>query len=265
MSLGKPIQRTFKKRWLIHGFPGVGKTTLIGNGVGDKTLIIRPPTESVESITVEPFPREVVVHDWTDMQNVVDELLSLDDGDLDWVWLDAISSFQDTGLDDIWRAEKARNPARAQLTQGMSQGEYGRNMQRLSETIRALCGAAGFNFGVTAHSQLLANPNFTGDENDDETPPETLMPWVQGKGMAQKVCGYMGTVFYLYRRKNAKGGWDRVLTTRESHQFFAMEKSERLPGGRLINPTFADIVSAYDRPADRPRRTNTKRRRRAAQ
>lgn len=260
MSIGNPLSRTGKRNWLIHGFPGVGKTSLIGNGVGDSTLIIRPPTEHTESISVEPFPKEVIVRDWRDMTDLTEELLALSPGEFDWVWLDSISAFQDTGLDDIWKAEKERNPNRASLSQGMSQGEYGRNMQRLSETIRALCGAPGFSFGVTAHSAMLTNPNYTG-EDDDDSPLETLMPWIQGKGMSPKVCGYMQTVFYLYRRKNASGTFDRVLTTRESDRHFAMEKRERLPGGRLVNPTFADIVSAYD---DAPKRQTKTRRRTSA-
>jgi hypothetical protein len=119
---------------LVYAMWGVGKTVFVGSG-GPRTLILRPPTDHTDSIIshypVGKRPKEWVITDW-DVMDEAGEYLRLHGREWEWVWLDSLSLWQDTGLDDIWAATVERNPARNAKHAGMDKGEYGRNMDRIS-------------------------------------------------------------------------------------------------------------------------------------
>lgn len=253
----KPVQPGRNIALLVYSIPGAGKTRLVGTG-GEGTLLIRPPTDHTDSIRT-PGVEEWIVHGWEEMTEVHDYLRH--DGEKHkWVWLDSISLFQDTGLDEIWADVIADKPHRAQY--GIDKGEYGRNMDRLGRWVRhtvALAKDHGmFNFGITAHP-------FYGQTVDGES---LLMPYVQGKNMAEKVCGYMNVVAYLDLVRSDDDGkvTRRVLRTQATDNYYAKDQFDAFEGGRMVNPTIpkieAAIAAARGKPKVRPakRRTTTKRR-----
>jgi hypothetical protein len=106
-----------------------------------------------------------------------------------------------------------------------------------------MVGGAHFNLGITAHPALMANPD-KDDEDDNSQPDEILMPWVQGKQMATKICGYMNCVAYLRVQKvKVKGEVQRrrVLNTEANGVYYAKNSLAPIPNGRIINPTVPRI------------------------
>lgn len=248
-----------KINFCLYGDPGVGKTKLIGSGGKDfKILIIRPPVDHVDSILGSGC-KEMIVHDWSEMTEGL-EYLRHEGDKWDWVWLDSISLWQDVGLDDIWQATLERTPARGRF--GLDKGEYGINMQRLEQFIRHAVGAKLFNFGVTAHAFWATRQA----QDSPESSFDQLMPWVQGKMMAEKICGYMNVVGYMEVKTRGTSGREyRVIRTRKSPRYFAKDQFDAwLPSGDIINPTLPEIVAAIEakrQPARRrTRRTTTRRR-----
>lgn len=209
----------------LYGNPGTGKTRLIGTG--PRTLIVRPPTDHTDSIRGGDASEKVVT-DWDSLNEVYEYLRHGGAKEWDWVWLDSISLFQDHGLDDIWENVIAEKPHRAK--HGADKGEYGINMQRLSRWVRHMVGLQGFNFGVTAHPAELANV-------DDEL---ILMPYVQGRNMSNKVCGYMNIVAYL--DVNDKGR--RILRTSATDRYYAKDQFDAFENGRLADPDMPKIIAA---------------------
>lgn len=230
---------------LVYGDPGVGKTRLAGTSPG-KVLIIRPPIEHTDSIRPEDRERvrEWVIRDWEEMNEAL-EFLRSDGGKFDWVWLDSISLIQDVLLDDIWANVIAEKPHRARY--GLDKAEYGTNMHRLGLWIRHVVGARLFNFGITAHTRELP---FSDDPDEDEK----LMPWIQGKQMPQKVCGYMNVVSFL--GQTSKGS--RVLYTSSTDRYYAKDQYDAL-GGKMLSPTIPKIEAAIA--VKRTSTTTTKKRR----
>lgn len=248
---GPPIQSVGRGRSktlsvCVYGEPGIGKTVLAGscaelpgkNGGKAKVLIIRTPVDHTDAIEDETVD-ELVVADWPSMDDAL--LYCRNDGaDIyDWVWLDCLSLWQDQGLDDIWEQVIREKPHRARY--GLDKGEYGINMMRISKWLRHMVGCPAWHFGVTCH------PRVTESTEDEEDPQEKLMPWVQGKMMAPKTCGYMNIVGYLHWDTAGKGGKHkvRVLDMDSSDKFYAkyaVTKVNPFPNGRLINPTMPKLL-----------------------
>jgi hypothetical protein len=214
----------------MYSIPGVGKTRLIGQGSG-KTLILHPPTDHMDSIR-SGRAEEWTMRDWDDMDRALDYARSCKPGEWDWWWLDSVSLFQDHGLDDIWANVLAEKPLR--IKHGIDKGEYGVNMHRLGQWFRHMVGQAKdyqtFNFGFTAHQAETYGP-------DGET--MMLMPWVQGKNMPAKLCGYMNIVAYLEIK-----GDKRVLRTRATETYYAKDQYDAWANGRVVEPTMDKIDAA---------------------
>lgn len=226
---------------LVYAMWGVGKTVFVGSG-GPKTLIMRPPTDHTDSIIthypVGKRPKEWIMHDWDEMAEG-HEYLRLHGEEWDWVWLDSISLWQDTGLDDIWAATIAHNPARNLKHAGIDKGEYGRNMDRLSAWVRNTVGIDTFNFGITAFPTTRFDAPGTEERK--------LMPWVQGKMMSEKICGYMNMVGYMEKKisPSTKRVY-RQISFEETEDYYAKDQFNAFEKGRLIDPTLAKISAAVD-------------------
>lgn len=222
--------------------PGWGKTRFAGTSPG-RVLIIRPPFEHVDAILPRDRSRvrEEVVDDWDGM-NVIKDRLRAEGQKYDWVWFDSISGFQDAGLDDLWQTVITEKPHRARY--GLDQAEYGINMMRLGQWVRdivALSDTGMFNFGMTAWPAEL-------QESQDPMRVKRLMPWVQGKNMSSKMCGYMNVVaFGDYTDKGT-----RILRTSGTDRYFAKDQFDSLqPKGTLLEPTMPKLLAKIN--AKRPK------------
>jgi hypothetical protein len=240
---------------LIYANWGAGKTVFIGSG-GRQTLILRAPTDHTDSILnfypPELRPREWIVHDWDEMEQV-HQYLRLNGSDWENVWLDSISAWQDTGLDDIWAAVLERRPDRNQLHAGKDKGEYGRNMDRLGEWVRNVVSLDTFNFGITAWpTTKLDAPN--GERK--------MMPWVQGSMMSEKICGYMNQVGFMdVKRSPSSGRVYRVIDFNETDDFYAKDQFDAFPNGRLVDPTLPKLLEAVEaKKGNVPRQSGKKKR-----
>lgn len=242
---------------MLFGMFSVGKTVFLGTTPG-RVLIIRPPVDHTQSIpNPRPEMEEWIVHDWDEMREAHEYLRMEGYKEYDWVWLDSISLWQDVGLDDIWTATKERNPSRDNKHSGKDKGEYGRNMDRLSEWVRATVGLDAFNFGITAHPTEKLNDPFG---------QRKMMPWVQGKGMSTGICGMMTLVAY-YEVVFGEEGAYRLLHTETTSEFYAKNQYAK-PGNPwlpLKNPDMPFLLSKIEssRNAKKPTAVANRRRRRA--
>lgn len=218
-------------RMCLFADPGVGKTRLIGGSAG-KVLLIAPPTDHRDSMLPDDKNRveEWVVNDWDDMNQALDYLRH-DGAEWDWVWVDSMSLLQDHLLDDLWETAILEKPARKRY--GLDKQEYGINFFRLAQWVRYAIGPDTFNFGFTAHTaQLLPS--------EDEEESMKLMPWIQGKNMSPKFCGYMNVVAFMEiatiseKRK-------RVLRLNATERYYAKDQFDMTSDGRIIEPTMAKV------------------------
>jgi hypothetical protein len=204
--------------------------------------LLRPPFEHVDSIITAGVTNceEWIINDWDEMNEALDYLRH-DGGEWDWVWLDSISLWQDAGLDDIWETTIAEKPARARY--GLDRPEYGINMSRLARWVRHIVGPDLFNFGITAHSEPLASP----DKDEDGDPIIKLMPWVQGKQMANKVCGYMNLVTFLEVQRGSDDKLIRVLHTTSTDVWYGKNQFDK--GGddwSIKKPTMPGLLERIE-------------------
>lgn len=245
----KPVSASLSIQMLIHGVPGVGKTTLVGTG-GKGTLIIRPPTDHTDPILGSGCD-EWVVRNWDEMLEDVIPYLQHDGNKWNWVWLDSVSAWQQFGLDDIWQDVIDRRPDRKKGP--IDKGEYGLNMTRVLQWIRIVSGismAGNFHFGITAWSEYLW---------DESKQREVLKPWVQGKMMSDNVMGYMNIVAYMEQVKGRRVlRFDLTDDYYGKDQFSPVGGPKAFPNARLISPTMPKIMTALK--DVRAAKTNSKRR-----
>jgi hypothetical protein len=187
-----------------------------------------------------------IVSTWEDMIEVFEELRHHPDM-FEWVWLDTLTLWQEYGLDDIMNDLVAKKPHRKVWQR--DQGEIGQNMTRIGIWVRDMK-ALPFNFGVTCHVDRY--------EDDDRT---LYRPQIQGRGMPERICGYMGLVGY-YSAVRKEGKVQRKLTTAKGSKFYAKDGYGAF-GDYVLDPTVPEMVEAIERsrvsnPAPL-RRTRTKR------
>ncbi len=229
----QPLGRTKHIFFGLHGPSSAGKTRFIATL--PNTLILRPPIEHTESVK-DPAPgvEEWVVKDWNEMLDDVLDYLRHEGKNHDFVWLDSISGWQDVGLDDVWEDTVAARPHRKKTP--IDKGEYNANFVRLARFVRAAVGCDQFNFGFTAWPEEL---------EDAETGDTKLMPWVQGKNMANRMVGYMKLVCYYERtmtgpKDNRK--MVRVLRWSEQPNIYTKDQIGLPEKGFMVNPTMPKLM-----------------------
>lgn len=249
----------------LYTFPGWGKTSFIGTASegGLRTLIIRSSLDLMPSRILRLPGIDQFVSDTWEKQLEIQEFLRMSNHGYDWVWWDCASVAQDVLLDDIWAGTVAAKPARAFLigedgkvgkpnttpTSGLDQGEYGRNMERIGQWVRHMVGANSFHFGITFHP--FEGPHPTNDQGGT-----LLTPWVQGKGMVQKISGYMNMVTFMEVMSAEKDGeelkWRRFHVA-ENDRFYAKDQYDAfLPRGFADNLTIPKLMAACERARGKP-------------
>jgi hypothetical protein len=250
------LQRSKHIRMGVYADPGTAKTDLVGSSQElGRTLLIRPPVDHTDSI-LNPGPnlRERVIHDWGEMNDTLDHL-RMEGDKYAWVWVDSWSLLQDILLDDIWDTTVNEKPHRGRY--GLDKQEYGINFLRMGIWMRHVIGADLFNFGFTAHPAMVASP----DLDDDGDPIEKLMPWIQGKQMTQKFCGYCNLVGWIDKGKSGK----RIFKATSDEVHYAKDQFDAIPQKGVILPRSHGMKKISDlvykaRPAMRPG-SNTNQRR----
>lgn len=245
----QPLRRGKGISMLVYGVPGAGKTRLLGSA--ERTLVIRPPVDHTDSIETPGNVKELVVSDWSGMLEAFQYLQQGGHEEFDWVWFDSISLFQDLGLDDIMADAIAKKPTRAIERGGQKipeygpdQGEYKINFDRVAKWVRDMTGLADaglINFGITAHPFEWYDPIRQED---------VWAPWVQGRNMSPKVCGYMNVVAYLRVVRRKDGSTVRVLLT-EAEGFVGKDQYSAFPtlkngDAGIVEPTMAKVMSAIE-------------------
>jgi hypothetical protein len=231
-------QQSSKIAFFVYGEPGIGKTrNFVGaSGQLGRTLIIRPPVDHTDSIRDTSNVDEWVVRSWSDMDDALIYCRVEGAKKYDWVWLDSVSLWFDQGLDDIWEMTVQRKPERA--TFGLDRPEYGINMERTSRWVRAMVGCPDWHFGMTAHVSKRESVENKAD------PQEKLMPYIQGKAMPPKLCGYMNVVGYCHWEEVGRTKTKtRVLSLNATDDYYAKDQFDATENGRIVNPDIIKYVS----------------------
>lgn len=261
-------------RLMLFSYPGWGKTSLAATTAeaGYKTLIIRSPMDQVPARALKAGAEQCEVNVWEDMTggDGIQDYLRMADHGFEWVWLDCLSIIQDVLLDDVWAGTIAERPGRAfkldrsgkiigpnlSPSSGLDRGEYGRNMERIQQFVRHIVGCKRFHVGITCHPYEGQHP--TNDQGGS-----LLVPYIQGKNMTEKICGYCNIVAFLELMEEDDDTQLRRLHVRENPRFYAKDLYDAFPKGYIDNPTMKDIIDAVEaakgkRPAATPTRGRKK-------
>lgn len=235
--------KSIHRRLLVYGEPGIKKTRDIVGTTPGKVLVIRPPTDHLNAVRPNDLSRikQWVMRDWDDMDRAEDYLRSEKGETWDFVWLDSASLLQDYLLDDELETEIneiSKNPKRALW--GPDQGVYGRNMFKIAAWVRHVVGPDTFNFGIICHTSTEPLPS--PDQDDEGDPIDKMMPWIQGRNMSPKICGYMNAVYLMAKNKEGR----TFLRTSSNQYFYAKDQFHIAPNGVLWDPTTPKILSLID-------------------
>jgi hypothetical protein len=231
--------------WLLYGEPGIMKTRDIVGTLPGNVLIIKPPTDHIDSMRPADRGRVKVwqASDWDDLDRIEDYLRTEEAGKKwDWVAYDSLSLLQDFTLDDELETEInqiSKNPNRKLF--GPDQSVYGRNMFKIGAHLRHVIGPDQFNVLVVCH--VSTEPLPSPDQDDEGDPVPKLMPWIQGKNMSPKICGYMKMVTLMGQNKNGR----RFLRTQSNQYFYAKDQFHIAPDGVLWDPTAPKVLALINK------------------
>jgi AAA domain len=241
-------------RMMLYAYPGWRKTSFVATtpDAGFKTLLIRTPLDQIPKRALDSGMDEVVINNWEDMMggDGVLDWLRYDKHGYEFVWWDNVSVDQDVLLDDVWAGTVAEKPHRAYKigqtgeieglnlspTSGLDRGEYGRNMERIQQFVRHIVGINSFHIGFTAHPIEDQHP--TNDEGGS-----LLVPYIQGKGMTPKICGYCNIIAFNELREDEDPTYTR-MHFRENSRFYAKDLYDAFPDGYMDNPTVPKLMEA---------------------
>jgi hypothetical protein len=234
----------------LYGDTNVGKSRLLATAGRDdpskKILIIKAPYEKIDSWLPEDKARaasgqievaEIRDHDDLSGPNGLLPHLREEGEQWDWVMMDGVQTIFEVGMDDMWEVVIAEKPGRARY--GLDQAEYGITMDRISRWLRYTLGPDKFNFAFTTWAERSPSP----DKDEDGDPIEKLMPYIQGKGMPLKFCGYMNLTGYMTTAKVGDREGVRVIRTESSTSYYAGDKFDAF-NGRIVDPTIPKIEAA---------------------
>jgi hypothetical protein len=248
-----PVGRDEWMRWVMFAYPGAGKTSYIATAAaaGLRTLIIRSSVDLIPSRALNSGTEQFVADTWEQMLEIL-QFFQLSNHPYDWVWWDNISVAEDKLLDDVWQNTVAEKPSRAfhidkqtgkpgkpnlSPTSGLDKGEFGRNMERIGQWVRHMVGCNSFHFGIMAHPHEGQHP--TNDEGGT-----LLRPYVQGKMMSEKICGYANLVGFMEVLEGDDDLRWRRLHVRESSRWYAKDQYDAFPKGYIDEPTIPKMHEA---------------------
>lgn len=234
VNLQAPDQSLHYINMVLYGYPTCGKTPLIGGGAN--TLIM--DCDNGGSLTAKAMGSKADVIPVTTYDGLRDvfEYLRDDKHPYKWVWWDSLTLFQDrTLVDEITLDAHMQNPKQDKYVP--SKREYGVDHHRIMEQVRRFT-ELPMHFGLTAHvgTEIVVNDN--GEE------VTMYFPQVQGKGMPNKVTGYMNVVGYMRNRTRKIKDKDpeRVseILFRSNGDYFARDRFLKLPAS-MIAPSIPKI------------------------
>lgn len=214
-------------RMLVYSKPGQGKTVLAGTS--PRCLILEADRGTASAKRLGSKAEKWRLDDWNDLEEALSYLRNGGTENFDWVWLDSLTLFQERGMDHIMDDLVAAKSHRVVYLP--DKGEYGQNMNRISRRMRELVNLP-INVGITCHEFHFEDPD-TGDVQ--------IMPFVQGKGMPQKICSYVDQVGRMELKTNKEGREYPVIDFRGSSDFYA---KDRYGLGKVVNATIPKLMTA---------------------
>jgi hypothetical protein len=226
-------------RMIVYGEPGVGKTPFAASA--PNALILDGDGGLESAIAAKSTAKKWTLDDWNDATEAYEYLKAGGHKDFEWLVLDSITLFQEKGLDMIMEDLVAQKPHRKVYLP--DKGEYGQNMNRLGKFLRDIR-SLPINQVWTAHAAMLEI------EQPDGSVVTKMMPAIQGRGMSQKICGYVAVVAHLESvgsKKNPDQEYP-VLSTRRRDGWYGKDRYGAI--GRMPNPTIPKVVSAIEAKLD---------------
>jgi hypothetical protein len=212
----------------LYADNGTGKTALITSSPG--LILQADPGGTTTAASMGREGRAKIITNWDDMDETLDYFRNGPGAKkYGWVWLDSVSVFQEIGLEDIMTQVVSRKPHRKVWHPDV--GEYGENMNRLKLWVRHMCGVP-VNFGFTAH------PFRTEDEQTGEI---QYLPWVQGKGMPNSLCGMVDVIAFMRIEED-----HQVCHFKKRNMYYAKDRYGALPS-RMVDPSLPKIEGLIKR------------------
>lgn len=216
-------------RTLVYGEPGVGKSVLAGTC--PKALMLVNDVDEVSSAALHGSTADRWhIRDYNDLTEAIDYLTHGGTEEYEWVWLDNGTLIQEQGMDQIMSDLVLAKPHRNQYIP--DKAEYMESQSRFGTAVRLLKNLP-INLGITAHAM----------RTEDDDGKVVYLPMFQGGqgAFSQKICGYMGGVYYMTAVSKKEGGTKRTLYTDKRGKFYAKDRYSAL-GGKLEDPDFPTII-----------------------
>lgn len=214
----------------LYADNGTGKTSLITTE--PSTLVLQAdPGGTTTAASMGRAGRFKVIDGWQDLDDT-EEYFRNGPGckRYKWVWLDSVSLFQEIGLEQIM-VDLIKSGKHHRHVWRPDKGEYGENMNRLKLFVRHMCGLP-VNFGFTA---------FPFRTEDEQTGEIQYLPWVQGRGMPNALCGMVDVIGYM--RIIQKDGVDhQAVYFKKKDMYYAKDRFGALPPA-MLDPTIPKIES----------------------
>lgn len=205
---------------LFYGFPGIGKTRLLGSSTG-KVLVLECGKSETDTCVAAGQDVDVwEIHKRSELDEAYEYLRHEGYNDYKWAWVDGLSPLEGRLMKEQLRTQHAANTNRSDLVPAPD--DYLKIQSIMDKFVTDMVDLP-MNVGFTAH--VMMEEVTLIDEDGDESQVLMMLPQIQGGHgkLSQKICAYMNIVGYM-DTLDGKDGKQRAMLVRFDGRHVAKDR-----------------------------------------
>lgn len=237
---------TMRKKWLVYGGSGAGKTVMAGT-CPDALLMTTEPEGAISAKVLGSTAQELKVATWEDWLSYMDWLeRGKGASEYDWICPDSLDELEELAWNSIMRQGGTARSIGGAFRQ-RSRNDYPLVWSAMKEQVDRLC-RLPTNVLITCKTMRV---DVEDDDGEDTTLAMPLVGSPKRGDLSMKICGQMTLVGYYRKHRNEQNKVSRRLHTEDSDRWLAKDRHDTF-GPYVVRPNVVEMCTAIEQRVAKP-------------